>query len=117
MRLGAEKWPFQTLSEDANHGLEPDLSGLVTTARQWLTSRGFMTVDGPLTGVGNGTGGDSGRVGVGWRKAVVARTHAAMCASALLKSGWGSGHQIMGAAEQVSTREASFCCWFRNTLE
>ncbi|CAM9225060.1 unnamed protein product [Scytosiphon promiscuus] len=98
---GGERWPFQTLQEDGNRGLERELADLVTTARQWLTTRGFMTVDGPLTGVGNGSGGDGGRVGVGWRKAVVARTHAAMCASALLKPGWGSGHRIMGTAEQA----------------
>lgn len=62
-------------------------------------------MNGPLTGVGvgiiGGDGGDDGGVRIGWRRAIVARTHAAMCASALLKPGWGSGHQIMGAAEQV----------------
>lgn len=100
---------MQTRSEDANQGLEPRLVDLITTARHWLIARGFMTVDGPWAGVGGsgsgeGSGGSSGNgggSGIGWRKVVVARTHAAMCASALLKPGWGSGHQIMGMAEQV----------------
>jgi len=103
-----ERWPSQTSSENANQGLEPQLAALVTTARQWLIERGFLTTDGPLAGVvgvngvpGGVSGGGGGPYGVGWRKAVVARTHAAMCASALLTPGWGSGHQIMGAAEQV----------------
>ncbi|CAM9189565.1 unnamed protein product, partial [Hapterophycus canaliculatus] len=100
-----DKWPFQTVSEDANRGLEPELAGLVTTARHWLATRGFLAVETPLVGVGDGRGGsgrgDDGGVGVGWRKAIVVRTHAAMCASVLLKPGWGSGHQIMGAAEQA----------------
>lgn len=98
---------MQTQSEDANQGLEPPLVDLVTIARHWLIARGFMTTDGPWAGVGvsgGGSGGghgNDGGFGVGWRKAVVVRTHAAMCASAVLKPGWGSGHQIMGMAEQV----------------
>lgn len=108
-----ERWPSQTRSEDANQGLEPCLAALVTTARQWLVERGFLKTDGPLAGVvggnsghggggGGAGGGGGGPYGVGWRKVVVARTHAAMCASALLTPGWGAGHQIMGAAEQVT---------------
>ncbi|CAB1106295.1 unnamed protein product [Ectocarpus sp. CCAP 1310/34] len=95
------RWPSQTPSEDANLGLEPQLVNLVTAARNWLITRGFMTADGPWAGVGeNGkTMRDSG-FGIGWRTTIVARTHAAMCASALLTPGWGAGHQIMGAAEQ-----------------
>lgn len=99
---------MQTRSEDAKTGLELKLVDLVTTARCWLTTRGFLMMDGPVAGVGGSGSGGGGHaygadsVGIGWRKAVVNRTHAAMCASALLKPGWGSGHQIMGAAEQVS---------------
>ncbi|CBN73996.1 hypothetical protein Esi_0009_0188 [Ectocarpus siliculosus] len=98
---GEGRWPSQTPSEDANLGLEPQLVNLVTAARHWLITRGFMTTDGPWAGVGeNGkTMRDSG-FGIGWRTTIVARTHAAMCASALLTPGWGAGHQIMGAAEQ-----------------
>lgn len=107
----AGRWPLQTRSEDANQGLDQQLVDLITNTRHWLVARGFMTADGPWSGVGgsgssgdggggNGNGGGSG-FGIGWRKVVVARTHAAMCASALLKPGWGSGHQIMGEAEQV----------------
>lgn len=98
---------MQTRSEDAKNGLEPQLADLVTTARYWLTTRGFLTTDGPFAALGGGGGGAGGHayggdsVGIGWRKSVVARTHAALCASALLKPGWGPGHQIMGAAEQV----------------
>eukprot|EP00752_Nemacystus_decipiens_P008616 g7695.t1 len=106
-KAGGGRWPLQTRSEDADNGLEPQLADLVTTARGWLTTRGFLTTDGPLAGVdGSGAGrgshacvGDS--VGIGWRKAVVVRTHAALCASVLLKPGWGPGHQVMGAAEQA----------------
>lgn len=103
--IEAGRWPLQTHSEDAKNGLEPQLAGLVTAARSWLTTRGFLKTDGPMVGVGRGSGGGHAyggdSVGVGWRKAVVVRTHAALCASALLKPGWGPGHQIMGAAEQV----------------
>ncbi|CAM9258655.1 unnamed protein product [Ectocarpus sp. 4 AP-2014] len=100
------RWPSQTPSEDANLGLEPQLVNLVTAARNWLITRGFMTTDGPWAGVGkNGkTMRDSG-FGIGWRTTIVARTHAAMCASALLTPGWGAGHQIMGAAEQQAVLE------------
>eukprot|EP00903_Cladosiphon_okamuranus_P010537 g9967.t1 len=105
---GEGHWPLQTRSEDAKAGLEPQLADLVTTARSWLTTRGFLTTDGPLAGIGgsyNSGGGGSAyagdSVGIGWRKTVVVRTHAAMCASALLKPGWGPGHQIMGAVEQA----------------
>ncbi|CAM9653059.1 unnamed protein product [Ectocarpus sp. 12 AP-2014] len=65
-----------------------------------------MTADGPWAGVGeNGkTMRDSG-FGIGWRTTIVARTHAAMCASALLTPGWGAGHQIMGATEQQAVLE------------
>lgn len=105
--IKAGRWPLQTRSEDAKAGLEPQLAELVTTARYWLTTRGLLTTDGPLTGFGGGYSGGGGAtyggdsVGIGWKKTVVVRTHAAMCASALLEPGWGPGHQIMGAMEQV----------------
>lgn len=90
------RWPYQTVPEEAGHGLETSLAELVTASRGWLIARGFMTMDGPCTGGGRYDNG-----GVGWRKAVVARTHAAMCAAAMLRPGWGPGHRIMGIAEQV----------------
>lgn len=92
-------WPYQTPSEDAGHGLETSLVELVTTTRDWLVVRGFMTMDGPCAGGGGHKNG-----GVGWRKAVVTRTHAAMCAAAMLRPGWGSGHRVMGVAEQVCVK-------------
>ena len=94
------RWPCQTSSEDAKQGLEPHLAELVTSARDWLIVRGFMSTTGPWVGRRDGLegGGDSG---TGWRRSIVSRTHAAMCTAAILKPGWGSGHQIMGAAEQV----------------
>ncbi|CAM9177663.1 unnamed protein product, partial [Ectocarpus fasciculatus] len=96
------RWPSQTSLEDAHLGLEPQLVNLVTTARNWLVTRGFMTADGPWAGVGeNGKTERDGGFGIGWKTTIVARTHAAMCASALLTPGWGAGHQIMGAAEQA----------------
>ncbi|CAN0546589.1 unnamed protein product, partial [Ectocarpus sp. 8 AP-2014] len=49
---GEGRWPSQTPSEDANLGLEPQLVNLVTAARNWLITRGFMTTDGPWAGVG-----------------------------------------------------------------
>ncbi|CAM9261120.1 unnamed protein product, partial [Ectocarpus sp. 8 AP-2014] len=92
--------------EDANLGLEPQLVNLVTAARNWLITRGFMTTDGPWAGVGeNGKNMRDSGFGIGWRTTIVARTHAAMCASALLTPGWGAGHKIMGAAEQQAVLE------------
>lgn len=97
------RWPYQTASEDADQGLDAQLAELITSSRDWLSVRGFMTLDGPLAGGGN----DGDRNGaIGWNIAVVSRTHAAMCAAAVLRPGWGSGHWIMGGAEQVFlTRE------------
>lgn len=100
----AGRWPWQTKSEDANQGLEANLAGLVTTARDWLISRDFMAMDGPWVGGKKGGGISSC---IGWRKAVVVRTHAAMCAAAMLKPGWGPGHRVMGEAEQVPRPRAS----------
>lgn len=69
-----------------------------------------MTADGPWAGVGeNGKTERDSAFGIGWRTTIVARTHAAMCASALLTPGWGAGHQIMGAAEQVQPSRTAWC--------
>lgn len=93
--------PYRAPTADIHRKLENDLAELVYGARDWLIIRGFITTDGPCVGStagGNSTGESRN---ASWRRAVVSRTHAAMCATAVLKSGWGSGHKIMGAAELV----------------
>lgn len=92
------RWPFQTKSEDEGHGLDPCLAEIVTTARDWLVARCFVNVDGPWVG----------GAGVGWRQTTVLRTHAAMCADAVLRPCWGAGHCIMGFAEQARYCRPSF---------
>lgn len=62
-------------------------------------------------------GADGGRCGIGWPRAIVSRTHAAMCATDMIRQAWGGGQRIMDVAEQVwrATRDCFFvfcrCRW------
>lgn len=101
-------WPYRARTEDIHPTLENALAELVYGARDWLNIRGFMTTDGPCVGSTAGGNSAGGSRNASWRRAVVSRTHAAMCATAVLKSGWGSGHKIMGAAELVRLLNSTF---------
>ncbi|CAM9928686.1 unnamed protein product, partial [Choristocarpus tenellus] len=107
--------PPKTSNKDSSLALEASIADLVTEARAWIASRGFV-FNGPWIGggiagreAGEASQGSKGEnvAGAGWNKHLVKRVHAAMCAKSVLEDGWGIGHCIMGMMAQVYTPSRS----------